>query len=214
MGSDNSIANTARVSMETLKQWHLLPNDYSIAARNKLLQYLADNHHTSPFRHTHLSIQCVVPMFIARQLGKHQVGLSWNETSRRYSTDEISFFTPEAWRAKPDKSIKQGSGDVMSDEDQAILNDLHDHVIDTCVGVYDTMIEMGVAPELARMELPQSMNIPYVWSGSLMAFAHVFNLRYDGHAQKEAQDFAKQLDTIIEPLFPVSWKVLTRREVV
>ena len=210
-GSDNTIANTARVSMEVNGNWADLPEGYETWARDKLLKYLAEHKHTSPFRHSSITVQCKVPLFLARQLGKHQVGMSWNETSRRYTTDGLEFWMPDAWRCAPDKNIKQGSGVDMSAASQVFLDDVYKNVLDVCEGAYQTALLEGCAPEQARMMLPQSMQIPYVWTGSLMAFAHVYNLRIDGHSQKEARDFAEQLDNIIEPLFPVSWKVLTGR---
>ncbi len=206
-GNDNSVANTARVSMETSGEWDNLPKNYSVEQRDKLIKYLAKHQHTSPFRHNSISVRCEVPIFLARQLGKHQVGMSWNEVSRRYVDEAPTFFYPEEWRSRPAKSIKQGSGDVH------FLNsawqDAYDKLITYTTDVYDEMLEDGIAPEMARMVLPQSMNTQFIWTGSLMAFAHVYKLRIDGHAQKEAQDFAKALDDVIRPLFPVSWAALT-----
>ncbi len=206
VGSDNSIANTARVSMETGGEWDDLPKDYSEEQRDKLLKYLAKNQHTSPFRHNSISVRCHVPIFLARQLGKHQVGMSWNEVSRRYVDEQPEFFYPDEWRSKPDGSIKQGSGDVHYDN-TFWQNDYAD-LVGYCQDTYDRMLADGVAPEMARMVLPQSMMTEFVWTGSLMAFAHVYKLRADEHAQVEAREFAKELDEIIKPLFPVAWEVL------
>ena len=107
-GSDNTIANTARVSMELNDIWDAMPNGYTEEKRDKLIKYLATHQHTSPFRHTSITLRCKVPLFLARQLGKHQVGMSWNEVSRRYTTEEIELYVPEAFRAAPEGSIKQG----------------------------------------------------------------------------------------------------------
>lgn len=210
-GSDNTIANTARVSMELDGGWYELPEGYDEWDRNKLINYLAKHQHTSPFRHNSITLRCEVPVFIARQLGKHQVGMSWNEVSRRYVKTDLEFWHPNAWREAPAESIKQGSGGDLNDVGQAVVNDIYDNVLDVCEGAYQAMLLEGVAPEQARMVLPQSMKVQYIWTGSLMAFAHVYNLRIDGHAQKEAQDFAKELDAIIRPLFPVSWAALTEK---
>jgi len=203
-GSDDTIANTARVSMEEEGNWNETPENYTKTKRDKLIKYLAVHKHTSPFRHNNISVRCAVPIFVARQLGKHQVGLSWNEVSRRYVDTKPTFFTPEEWRSRPDGSIKQGSGTHTIPEAQGY----YDKVIATCVESYEAMLDMGVAPEMARMVLPQSMMTEFVWSGSLMAFAHIYKLRIDGHSQVEAQEFARQLDTIIRPLFPVAWEAL------
>lgn len=210
MGNDNSIANTARVSMGDCTNWLDLPSSYSEDRRNSLLVYLAREQHTSPFRHTGVSIRGHVPLFIARQLGKHQVGMTWNEESRRYVDAAPEFFDPsDQWRARPVKSIKQGSAGLLPEDQQMILNDWYDHVVDTSLGIYNSMIDLNVAPEQARMVLPQSMMVNFIWTGSLMAFAHVYALRIDEHAQKEARDFAKAIDEIMRPLFPKSWSALT-----
>jgi len=206
-GSDNTIANTARVSMELDGVWDARPKGYSEEQRDKLIKYLATHQHTSPFRHTSITLRCKVPLFLARQLGKHQVGMSWNEVSRRYVDDQPEFFYPDEWRSKPNGSIKQGSGEVH--EDTSFWAAQYGHCVDKALDVYNNMLEQGIAPEMARMVLPQSMMVTYIWTGSLMAFAHVYKLRVDGHAQKEAQDFAKELDSIISPLYPVAWRALT-----
>lgn len=213
MGNDNTIANTARVSMGDCTNWLELPAEYDTSRRNGLLAYLADHQHTSPFRHTGISIRGCVPLFIARQIGKHQVGLTWNEESRRYVDTPPEFFDPtDTWRLRPEKSIKQGSAGLLPEDKQGIANDWYNNVVDTSLGAYNAMLSEGIAPEQARMVLPQSMMVNFIWTGSLMAFAHVYTLRIDGHAQKEAQDFAKAVDAVMRPLFPVSWSALTGRK--
>lgn len=207
-GSDNSIANTARVSMQFDANWNELPENYTVEQRDKLIKYLATNQHTSPFRHTSITIRMNVPVFLARQLGKHQVGMSWNEVSRRYVDESPAFWKPDEWRGKPDGSIKQGSVSNLSDDIQMIVNDVYMNVLDVCEGAYQNMLDNGVAPEMARVVLPQSMETQVIWTGSLMAFAHVYKLRIDGHAQVEAQEFAKELGSVIRPLFPVAWEAL------
>lgn len=205
-GNDNTVANTARVSMQFGGTWAALPDNYTVEQRDKLIKYLAKNQHTSPFRHNSVTIRINVPIFLARQLGKHQVGMSWNEVSRRYVDTVPEFFYPESWRRKPDGSIKQGSEGthIASDGWQGAYDDF----IGQCTDMYNGMLTAGIAPEQARMVLPQSMMTEVVWTGSIMAFAHVYRLRADGHAQVEAQEFAKELDSIIRPLFPVSWSAL------
>ncbi len=205
-GSDNVVANTARVSMQFDGTWGALPEDYTEEQRDKLISYLAKNHHTSPFRHNSITVRINVPIFLARQLGKHQVGMSWNEVSRRYVATEPQFYSPIEWRAVPDGSIKQGSAGKHPDSQSIDID--YQNVVNHVACVYKRMLRQGVAPEQARMILPQSMMTQVVWTGSLMAFAHVYKLRIDGHAQIEAQEFAKELDSIIRPLFPVSWDAL------
>lgn len=206
VGSDNSIANTARVSMQFGTNWNELPENYTEEQRDKLIAYLAREQHTSPFRHTSITIRMKVPIFLARQLGKHQVGMSWNEVSRRYVDDEPEFFYPDEWRNRPDKSIKQGSAGKSEYHDDT--QDLYDKSVNHAKDTYNAMLDAGIAPEQARMVLPQSMLTEVIWTGSLMAFAHVYRLRIDGHAQVEAQEFAKELDSVIRPLYPVAWRAL------
>jgi len=205
-GNDNTVANTARVSMQFDGSWNKLPEKYTEEQRDKLIGYLATNNHSSPFRHNSITIRINVPIFLARQLGKHQVGMSWNEVSRRYVDTKPEFFYPEVWRSKPEGSIKQGS--VGQHPESAEIKTGYSEFVTFCTELYNTLLEENVAPEQARMVLPQSMMTQVIWTGSLMAFAHVYKLRIDGHAQVEAQDFAKELDTIIRPLYPVSWSAL------
>ena len=209
-GNDNSIANTARVSMQFDTNWNDLPDDYSEEQRDRLISYLANNNHTSPFRHTSITIRMDVPIFLARQLGKHQVGMSWNEVSRRYVDEEPTFWQPQVWRSRPDGSIKQGSASDLNEVDSLIVSDVYDNALEVCQGAYYNMLDNGVAPEQARMVLPQSMITQVIWTGSLMAFAHIYKLRADSHAQIEAQDFASELDYVIRPLFPVAWEALIK----
>jgi len=147
-----------------------------------------------------------MPIFIVRQLGKHQAGLSWNEESRRYTTENITFHVPDEWRVVPDKSIKQGSGGAHYDND--FWNRVYAKHLERSLYVYEGMINDGVAPEMARMVLPQSMNTKWVWTGNLLAFAHIYKERSDSHAQLECQHFAKELDEVIRPLFPEAWAAL------
>lgn len=204
-GNDNTVANVARVSFAG-EQWNELPEGYTEEQRDKLIRFLAREQHTSPFRHVSVSLRVTAPIFLARQLAKHQVGMSWNEVSRRYVDDTPEFYFPEHWRKRPEKGIKQGSDGIHEDSDQWSV-DYASFVMDALT-LYESMIDDGVAPEMARMVLPQSMMTQWVWSGSIMAFAHVYKLRADSHAQKEAQDIAKMIDEIIRPLYPTSWSAL------
>lgn len=208
MGTDLTITNVARVSFDKWKE------EFD-SKDQRLMNYLAEHEHTSPFRHNSIQIRCKAPIFLARQLMKHQVGLSWNEVSRRYVDTDIEFFYPEVWRIRPENGIKQGSGETNVDyNDLFIEYDGHyqlfgpDAVIDLAVEMYNNMLEKGVAPEMARMILPQSMLTSWVWTGSLQAFFHVYRLRSGEGAQEEAKVFAEKLSNVIEPLFPNAWKAL------
>lgn len=198
-GDDLRVANVARVSFD---KWKTEFDDKDA----KLINYLATHEHTSPFRHVGLSIRCEAPIFLARQLGKHQVGLSWNEVSRRYVDDDPHFYYPSSWRSRPDGSVKQGSGD--SHPMQEKWNRHYAWIIAETLLTYEDMIDQGVAPEMARMILPQSMMTSWIWTGSLQAFFHVYRLRSESHAQIEAQEFAKLLGDICNKEFPISFGAL------
>jgi thymidylate synthase (FAD) len=165
----------------------------------------------TPFRHNQVQVRCHAPIFLARQLGKHQAGLSWNEVSRRYVDSEPEFYMPDAWRGRPDGGIKQGSSSAVIPDNKVLEAVVKDHYRRT-MRLYILMIgdrsPECVAPEMARMVLPQSMMTSWYWTGNLLAFAHVYKERIAEGAQLEAQHFAKELDHVIRPLFPVSWAAL------
>jgi len=196
MGSDLSIVNAARVSFNKVSNV-LGPND------EKLISYLATHNHWTPFAHTSISLRIKCPIFVARQLGKHQVGLVWNEVSRRYVDEEPEFYFPDHWRGAA-ANVKQGSSNIVVEMEDTKLK----RSVNTLVVMYLHMIDLGIAPEQARMILPQNMMTEFIWTGSLAAFSRVYKLRIDPHAQKEVQDVAVMLDKVINPLFPVGWKVL------
>lgn len=151
---------------------------------------------------------------------------SWNEVSRRYVDTQPEFFFPNQWRNRPEGGIKQGSGSVVSEDtlfetdyyheyseyDKQDIYNTYSYIIDESLRMYNQFINKGVAPEMARMVLPQSMLTEWVWSGNLLAFAHVYKERSSSGAQVEAQEFAKELDKVIRPLFPVAWSALVDGE--
>lgn len=199
MGDDLRVANVARVSFD---KWKEEFDEKDV----KLIDYLARHEHTSPFRHVQVSVRCTAPVFLARQLGKHQVGLSWNEVSRRYVDVGLEFFVPDSWRSRPTDGMKQGSGGEHTMSGYFSMS--YKDTLDLCISTYDTMIDQGVAPEMARMVLPQSMMVSWVWTGSLTSFFHIYRLRAEAHAQKEAQDFAQLIEEVVQPLFPHCWSAL------
>jgi len=199
-GDDIRIVNVAKVSFDK-------EVDSFGDKEERLLNYLAKHKHSSPFRHTFIQLRCSVPLFLARQLMKHQAGLSWNEVSRRYVDTLPEIYYPDFWSTRPEGSIKQGAGSIHKDNDR--LNEVYGKLMATALEEYSKLLEQGVAPEQARMILPQSMMVDFIWSGNLLAFAHVFNLRSGTGAQYEARRFAWLLDNAIAPLFPVGWEVLT-----
>ena len=164
--------------------------------------------HWTPFGHTAITLHIKAPIFVARQLGKHQVGMVWNEVSRRYVTEDPEVYVPEIWRQAAE-NVKQGS----SDEPVADTEYWNQHYLLACERAnetYEHMIYEGICPEQARMVLPQSMYTEWYWTGNLYSYANVFIQRSDSHAQKEVQQIAEQIDHIIMPLFPISWPALTR----
>ena len=210
--SDEAVVNAARVSFDGQgDDWHSIPEDYKNDPV-KLINYLARHEHTSPFRHNSFTLRCKAPVFIARQLGKHQTGLSWNEVSRRYVDKDFEFHVPNEWRSRPEGSLKQGSGtNNITNIDHGDIEISYDKFVDSAVVLYEDMIKNNVAPEQARMVLPQSMVVEWVWTGNLMSFAHLYNLRIKSNAQVECQEFAKELHKAIAHVMPISWTALTKQ---
>ena len=215
MGDDLRVVNAARVSFDKESQLEFVPTGIMgetgiLSTRDcKLLAYLAKHGHWTPFSHPQITLRYTVPIFVARQEFKHIVGFTRNEVSRRYVDDEPEFFTPDAWRVRPDGSVKQGSGESVDEDTEVYLREDYRKLCELSLNTYDFMLRTGVAPEQARMVLPQSMYTSYYVTGSLAAFARFYRQRTDPHAQKEIQDLAKMVGAIIEPLFPHSWEALT-----
>ena len=202
MGSDASVVNAARVSFGK-RITEMSEGD------TKLIRYLAKHNHWSPFGHASLQFRIKAPIFVARQLVKHQIGLTWNEISRRYVDYEPEFYEVDKWRGRPvDK--KQGS----SEENIEWINKnirtgaLQSQVENVALANYNLMSGAGVAPEQARMILPQSMMTEWYWSGTLYAFARVCNLRCAEDAQYETRIVANLINDECEKLFPISWTEL------
>ena len=202
MGTDLTAVNAARVSFDKQSGW-LNGFDELQEKDAKLIRYLAKHNHWTPFGHCYATFRIKAPIFVARQLGKHQVGLVWNEVSRRYVDSEPEFYVPSEWRKRAE-NVKQGS----SEETVEGLRRDYDEMIKWCHYVYDKMLRRGVCPEQARMVLPQSMMTEWWWSGSLAAFARVCKLRLDPHTQKETRDVAAMIDAELAKVFPVSWEAL------
>lgn len=211
LGTDLTVVDAARVSFDKKSSW---AEDGSLQEKDvKLLSYLARNGHWTPFAHPQITIRETVPIFVARQRFKHVIGFVYNEVSRRYVDDNPEFYYPSNWRGKPRHS-KQGSSDVVMVESyvsipgtDVTLN--YAALVQLCAKWYQLNTEAHVAPEQARMVLPQSMYTSYHVTGSLMAWARFYNLRSDPHAQLEIQELAQQVGEIIQPLFPHSWRLLT-----
>jgi thymidylate synthase (FAD) len=211
MGSDLSVVNAARVSFGKKSEWELvtfhLGEDWQEAQLRalketdaKLIKYLATHGHYSPFGHCFASFHIKAPIFVARQLVKHEY-LRMNEISRRYVDSEPEFYVPEVWRGRS-KDKKQGSdGEVLS-------VDHYEWVCAVAESQYQDFLCQGVAPEMARMVLPQSMYTEWYWSGSMDAFANMCNLRLKEDTQYETRLVAQQIDKVMRDLYPVSWSAL------
>jgi thymidylate synthase (FAD) len=206
MGSDLSVVNAARVSFAKVHE------NFDDDKDTKLINYLAKHNHWSPFGHASLQFHIKAPVFVARQLVKHQIGLTWNEVSRRYVDEEPEFYTPLIWRGKADDK-KQGSSDTEIDINppagcgRSMVDD-YDQILRKSKWTYEQLLRKGVCPEQARIVLPQSMMTEWYWSGTLYAFARVCNLRCKPDAQVETQMVTDHIDKLSEELFPVSWNAL------
>lgn len=207
MGSDLTVVNSARVSFSKVSNFQ--ENGLLSSTDSKLINYLAKHKHFTPFTHPQITLRETVPIFVARQRFKHVVGFTYNEISRRYVSDTPSLYIPEHFRSVA-ANVKQGSAGMHPNSDHWLEH--YKDVVNLCVARYEHMIADGVCPEQARMVLPQSMMTSYYVTGSLAAFARLYNQRSDSHAQQEIQDLAQQIAEIIAPLFPVSWAALTQGE--
>jgi thymidylate synthase (FAD) len=213
MGTDLSVVNAARVSFGKESDWEV---DYDqipcgmekLSDRDaKLIKYLAKHKHISPFGHCFASFHVKAPIFVARQLVKHKF-LRWNEISRRYVDEEPEFYVPDVWRGRSaDK--KQGSDGVVIDH--WITSEV-DSANSALKRMYEEMLIEGVAPEQARMVLPQSTMTEFYWSGSLDAFASMCKLRCAPDTQYESRVVANQISQVMGELYPVSWAALMNVE--
>ena len=201
MGTDLTVVNAARVSYSKTK------DAFDVVKDEKLIKYLAEHNHWSPFAHASLQFRIKAPIFVARQLVKHQVGLAWNEVSRRYVDFPPELYKPETWRGRP-KNSKQGSdGEIKLDQ---TIEYSMESAMESCLITYNTLLDKGVAPEQARMVLPQSMMTEWYWSGTLYAFSRICNLRCKPDTQKETRDVANEIYKLCNEKFPRSWKYLTK----
>ena len=220
MGSDLSVVNAARVSFHKESNWEYptFSDEYGYVVNQgvgpvlgekdaKLISYLAKHGHWTPFAHAFLSFRIKAPIFVARQLVKHQVGLAWNEVSRRYVDDEPEFWFPDVLRYRP-TNAKQGSGgDVPADHAYDLLKSMKSRA-EHNLYEYEELIKEGIAPEQARMVLPLNCHTEWLWSGSLAAFSRVCRLRLDAHSQAETRDIAQKINELIPEEFEHSWKAL------
>lgn len=229
MGSDLTVVNAARVSFSKQSSWLVKEEDRWVEddgsmlnmefaqclvklkdADAKLIQYLAKHEHWTPFGHPQLQFHMKMPIFVARQFMRSNIGIVYNEVSRRYVDSPPEFYEPSEWRGRPPKSLKQGSSNEpvppgLGASDSVVSN-FHS------LEAYKHLLDDKVAPEMARMVLPLSTYTEFWATMSLAACARVVNLRSDSHAQKEIQDYAAAISSLVQPIFPISWAALTRKE--
>lgn len=210
MGSDLSVANSARVSYDK-ESTELSEKDA------RLIRFLAREGHTSPFRHATLQFEMYAPLMVARQHWKYVVGSdhtmdAWNESSRRYITEEPTFYIPKAneWRAAPENS-KQGSGRPVIPEIGLYYTKNLEKLISEGERLYEKALEEGICAEQARLFLPAyGMYVRYYWTASLQSVAHFLQQRLAHDSQVEIQEYAKAVKALAEPHFPVSIAELTK----
>ena len=199
MGTDLTVCNAARVSFDK-------HHDALSGGDEKLIGYLAKHDHWTPFSHCTATFRIKAPIFVARQLFKHKVGLTENEISRRYVDSEPEFYMPKVWRGKAENK-KQGSGGILSDDEY--IGEAVKSVYERAATIYDLLItKAGVAPEQARMVLPQGMFTEWFWTGSMSAWARICKLRISDDAQAESKGIAKMIDKECVKLWPISWSAL------
>ena len=221
MGSDLSVVNAARVSFGKKSEFEGRVGGPNVLAERdaKLINYLAKHKHLSPFGHAFVSFHCQAPIYVARQLVKHKF-LRWNEISRRYVDSEPEFYTPDVWRGRSEDK-KQGSEGVVDTGSITNMGEpyegnfgketMKEYIEEESLLLgkfYERLLKVGVAPEMARMVLPQSTLTEWIWSGSLDAFADMCRLRCTSDTQAESQEVAWQIYHTMEELFPVSWVAL------
>lgn len=206
MGSDLTVVNAARVSFNKKSEW---ASDNELKSTDRvLISYLARHKHMSPFGHCFATFHIRAPVFVARQLVKHKF-LRWNEVSRRYVDEEPEFFDPSIsvtrWRGRADDK-KQGSRGVV-DISNKMLSTLAKHQV-WCNKAYTQLLDEGVAPEQARIVLPQSTMTEWYWSGSLDAWSDMCKLRQGEDAQEETRLVANSISMDMGTLYPESWAAL------
>jgi thymidylate synthase (FAD) len=210
MGDDLAVANAARVSFNKESTDFTFRKDVEKGSDEGLIEYLASHDHWTPFAHTAIKLRCSAPVPIRTQAFKHKIGMVENEESRRYISSTPEIFIPEFFRAKPEGSIKQGS--AGEHERSGIWVEAYKAQVNSTVSVYEAMLSDGICPEQARFILPQGAIVNWIWTGNLVSFANFYLKRTHPTAQKEVEELAESVGSIVENLFPVSWLALTKNK--
>jgi thymidylate synthase (FAD) len=203
MGSDRRIAEAAWVSSNRAEN----RPDSDVA---RIVKYLARENHWTPFGQTAITLRFRVPIFIARQLMRSNVGIVWNEESRRYVDDLPQFHFPKVFRTRSE-SMKQGSGEPLEQEENYRARGLFFDACNQSVGSYLSLLRMGIAPEQARAVLPVATYTTIIGTFNLSSLARVYGLRSGPHAQAEIRELAACIDQAVRSLgvFEVAWGALT-----
>jgi len=199
-GDDLTVVNAARVSFAK-------ESTNMTAGDEKLVKYLANHNHVTPFFHPQARFRLKMPIFVAREWFRHQIGFARNEISRRYVDTDPEFWMPTELRER-DSNKKQGSKENKIQYNGHCLAKMRIHN-DASLDLYKDLMGYGVCPEQARAVLPQSMMTEFIETGSLAAYARLYKLRSDPTAQREIQDLARQVGEILAEKFPISWAALT-----
>lgn len=190
-GDDNMIVNAARVSYNKHSE------NYTNEQNEKLIKYLVSHKHTAPFRHPQLQFRITCPIYVERQLFKHQVGMSANSISGRYVDFSDSYTEIKEWR-KQSKSSKQGSEGLIDNQAMALL--IQQNVIKYCRQGYETLLRLGVSKEQARTILPLNLNTTFIWTGSFLSFIHLWNLRLKIDTQQETRELAQEMLRLVKEI--------------
>lgn len=202
-GDDLTVVNAARVSFAK-ESLEMKDND------KKLIYYLAKHNHVTPFFHPQVRFRLKMPIFVAREWFRHQIGFARNEVSRRYVDSDPEFWVPTLLRER-DTNKKQGSKDEPIKFNGHCLAKIRHHT-DASLTLYKDLLAHGVCPEQARAVLPQSMMTEFIETGSLAAYARLYKLRTDPTAQREIQELAEWVGIHLSKRFPISWSALTSSE--
>jgi thymidylate synthase (FAD) len=209
-GDDLSVVNAARVSFESesealgytgIDDKPMVPVIHD--RDRKLIKYLADHEHFSPFNHAFVTFRCTAPLFVMGQLKKHEY-MPWNEISRRYVDTDPEFYVPDEWRGKSEDK-KQGSEGVIENINISAA-------LMIAEGMYKSLLDRNVCEEQARMVLPQAMLSSWVWSGSIKAVSKMCKLRCASDTQYESRVVANKISDIMKELYPVSWDALMHQD--
>ena len=199
-GDDLTVVNAARVSYNK-ESTELTPKD------EKLIKFLAEHNHVTPFFHPQIRMRLKMPIFVAREWYRHQIGFARNEVSRRYVDYEPEMYCPELVRER-DEKLKQGSK-LGAVSDNALAVAMIKNANESAAELYQELLDMGVAPEVARTVLPQGMYTEFIETGSLAAYARLCNLRLDPSAQWEIRQYAEAVSNLLREKFPISWSALS-----